>query len=100
MGGIHTTNLSQRIIGQQTLPTRGLEEPFFQLCCCVSVFCHRQCCAAALPASAALLPPPACYHRRRCAAVNNAVAFVFGIIIIAVGFFILEKQLSSQIYFS
>jgi hypothetical protein len=37
-----------------------------------------------LPASAALLLPPARCHYQRCAAVNDAVAFIFIVIDVAV----------------
>jgi hypothetical protein len=38
----------------------------------------------ALPTSAALSPPPARCHRRRHAAVNDANAFIFIILVVAV----------------
>jgi hypothetical protein len=37
-----------------------------------------------LPASAALLPPPAHCHCQRCAVVNDAIAFVLIVVVIAV----------------
>jgi hypothetical protein len=66
------------------------------LCYCVSVFRHHRRPATTLPAFAALSPPTAHYHCQRRAAINDAIAFVFIVFVVAVSFFILEKQLSSQ----